>query len=96
MSGSIHARCYKTVDLINGQLRVQLICGRSKGHSGKCRDIDHDLWFNSKSDLRACEECGVASTEVRRVEDPYAAEVNGEKWMRWLDPGCRQSRADDA
>lgn len=39
---SIHAKCWKTSE---GSQYGMLICSRSKGHTGKCHDVDNDVWF---------------------------------------------------
>lgn len=45
--------------------------------------------------VRKCEECGHRKTDVARVPDPFAAEVNDEEWMRWLCERCVQDRSDE-
>ena len=50
---SIHAKCFKVADLVyTDESRTMLVCSRSKGHTGKCRDVDHDVWFVANKDVK--------------------------------------------
>jgi hypothetical protein len=42
---SIHAKCVKTAAVTKYGLPYTLICSQSKGHSGNCRDVYNDVWF---------------------------------------------------
>lgn len=44
---------------------------------------------------KPCDECGERKPDVRRQVDPYAAEVNGEAWFRWLCGVCFADRMDE-
>jgi hypothetical protein len=45
---SVHAKCSKTARVTKYGAPYTLICARSKGHAGKCRDIDNDVWFEAE------------------------------------------------
>lgn len=44
---------------------------------------------------QCCEECGSRKPDVDLVADPFAAEVNGETWMRWLCGPCYGTRNEE-
>lgn len=46
--------------------------------------------------VRRCDECGRRKTDVTKVADPIAAEVNNETWARWLCGGCHRARLEDS
>jgi hypothetical protein len=45
---SVHAKCCKTARVTKYGVPYTLICARSKGHPGRCRDVDNDVWFEAE------------------------------------------------
>ena len=44
---------------------------------------------------KKCDECNDRKQDVKKVADPFAAEVNDEVWMRYLCAGCYGARMDE-